>query len=132
MDRMTPLEIAFPTLVGTGYAVTSPSGAEYNCIAWAAGEDDRWWWPDAEGVSYWPAGVPREETLLAFTAAFATLGFAPSTHPNLEPKIVKIAIYARSGLPTHASRQLPNGNWTSKLGQAEDIEHTLAGLVGSV
>ena len=42
------------------------------------------------------------------------------------------AIYARSGIPTHASRQLSNGNWTSKLGQSEDIEHTLAALAGSV
>jgi hypothetical protein len=129
---MNPLEIVFPGLVGTGYAVTSPSTFEYNCIGWAAGEDDRWWWPDAAGVSYWPAGVPREETLPAFAAAFATLGFAPSANPNLEPGVIKIALYARSGIPTHASRQLPNGNWTSKLGQSEDIEHTFASLAGSV
>ena len=76
--------------------------------------------------------MPREETLPAFAAAFAAIGFAPSTNPNLEPDVVKIAVYARSGVPTHAARQLPNGNWTSKLGQAEDIEHPLAGLVGSV
>jgi hypothetical protein len=28
-----------------------------------------------------------------------------------------------SGTPTHMARQLSNGNWTSKLGDAEDIEH---------
>lgn len=129
---MNPLEIVFPGLVGTGYTVTSLPTLEYNCIAWAAGEDDRWWWPDAASVSYWPIGVPREESIPAFAAAFATVGFAPSTNPNLEPNIIKIAIYARSGIPTHAARQLANGNWSSKLGQSEDIEHTLASLVGSI
>ena len=54
---MNPLETIFPGLAGTGYAVTSPPAVEYNCIGWAAGEDDRWWWPDPAGVSYWPAGV---------------------------------------------------------------------------
>lgn len=131
MDRVNPLELAFPGLAGSGYSITSPCAFEYNCIAWAAGEDDRWWWPDAAGVSYWPAEAPREESLPAFSMAFATIGFAPSASPQFETNVIKIAIYARSGIPTHASRQLPNGNWTSKLGQSEDIEHTLAALVGS-
>ena len=48
---MTSIEAAFPALVGTGYFVTSPATPEYNCIAWAAGETDRWWWPDPMGVS---------------------------------------------------------------------------------
>ena len=85
---MNLLETVFPELVDTGYAVTSPPTPEYNCIGWAAGEDDRWWWPDAAGVSYWPTGVPREETIAAFAAAFATIGFAPSTNPNLEPDVI--------------------------------------------
>lgn len=129
---MNPLEMAFPELVVTGYCVTSPATLAYNCLGWAAGEEDRWWWPDAASVSYWPAGVPREETIPAFVAAYATIGFVPSTNSNLEPNVIKVAIYARSGIPTHAARQLPNGNWSSKLGPSEDIEHTLAGLVGSV
>ena len=39
----------------------------------------------------------------------------------------KVAIFAKAGMSgievTHASRLLPNGCWTSKLGKAEDIEH---------
>ncbi len=35
-------------------------------------------------------------------------------------------------LPTHVARQLPSGLWTSKLGNAEDLEHTLDGLAGAV
>jgi hypothetical protein len=34
------------------------------------------------------------------------------------------------GKPKHAARQLANGRWTSKLGELEDIEHTLNGLDG--
>ncbi|MGL4552179.1 MAG: DUF7689 domain-containing protein, partial [Gemmataceae bacterium] len=95
-------------------------------------ESDRWWWPDPMGAAYWPPGVPREETLPASLAAFATLGYAPASNHDPEPDIGKVAVYARSGLPTHAARQLPGGRWTSKLGQAEDIEHALADLVGAV
>lgn len=129
---MNLLEQAFPGLLGTDYRVTSPSTAEYNCIAWAAFDNDRWWWPDSAGVSFWPTGVPREETIPAFASAFATIGFVPSSNPNLEPNVSKIAIYARSGIPTHAARQLPCGNWTSKLGQSEDITHTIQGLEGTL
>lgn len=129
---MNPLEIVFPELGRTGYAITSPPTLAYNCIGWAAGEDDRWWWPDAAGGYYWPTRRAARRIDPAFAAAFATIGFAPSTNSNLEPDVLKIAIYARSGIPTHAARQLANGNWTSKLGEAEDIEHALAGLVGPV
>ena len=130
MDWMNPLEGVFPALTGSQYSLTSPATEAYNCLAWAAGESDRWWWPDAMGVSYWPPGSPREETLDAFLAAFATLGYIPTSTSVVEPQVNKVAIYVRSGLPTHAARQLPNGRWTSKLGQSEDIEHDLPALVG--
>ena len=51
---MNPLEIALPGLAGTNYRVTSPADDGYNCIAWAATETDRWWWPDPFGAGYWP------------------------------------------------------------------------------
>ena len=51
----------------------------------------------------------------------------------LEPGVQKIALYVdEDGTPTHAARQLPSGEWTSKLGRAEDIRHkTLEALEGS-
>ena len=30
-----------------------------------------------------------------------------------------------NGIPTHAARQLPDGSWTSKLGQNIDVQHTI-------
>ena len=129
---MNPLELIFPNLAGTGYRVTSPADDDYNCLAWAAAEDDRWWWPDPLGESYWPHGVPRAETPEAFVAAYATVGFTAAADDSSLPGVEKIAIYLKAGKPTHAARQLPSGLWTSKLGRAEDIEHDLAGLVGEV
>lgn len=83
-------------------------------------------------MGYWPPGVPREETLDAFLAAFGTFGYTPTGDPSLEPDTDKVAIFAISGVPTHAARQLPSGKWTSKLGQAEDIEHLMNGLSGVI
>jgi hypothetical protein len=127
-----PLDQFFPQLVHTGYQIMSPRSTEYNCIAWAAGEQDRWWWPDDNNIYYWPTDAPREETMPAFITAYQTLGFAPCDDATLEPGSEKVAIYALAGKPTHVARQLSDGRWISKLGNCEDIEHTLDGLTGQV
>ena len=44
----------------------------------------------------------------------------------------KIALFALLEVPKHASRQLPSGRWTSKLGEMEDVEHDLHDLTGMV
>lgn len=106
--------------------IASPPSVLYNCIAWAADDTTRWWWPGPEEISYWPPNVSRIETLEAFVEAFATLGYKPCDNDLLEPEFEKIAIFVDSkGEPTHAARQLPNGKWTSKLGRLEDVEHEL-------
>jgi len=124
------LEDYFPNLKVTHFSVTSPATGDYNCIAWAAGVTDTWWWPDPMGVSAWPATAPCEETVAAFVEAFRSLGYAPCPDDTLEAGYEKVALYALAGVPKHAARQLPSGSWTSKLGELEDIEHTLDGLVG--
>lgn len=73
-----------------------------------------------------------EETLDAFAAAFATLGYAPCSDERPEHGFEKIALFAAAGLPTHAARQLPGGRWTSKLGLREDVEHDLHAVAGEV
>jgi len=83
------------------------------------------------GVSFWPAGIRREETVAAFVEAFQALGYVPCADDQPGPGFEKVALYARAGVPKHAARQLPNGRWTSKLGELEDVEHTLDGLAGS-
>lgn len=95
----------------------------YNCIAWAATDTSAWWEPDPFFQYYWPEGVKRDYTLDAYISAFHTVGFEVCDDAAPEPGMEKIVIYVRNGQPTHASRRLQNGNWTSKLGDFEDIEH---------
>jgi hypothetical protein len=126
--KMAVNEKLFPDLVPTGYRITSPPDPNYNCIAYAAGAADQWWWPDPDGYDYWPPGVPRVRTLPAFVQAFATAGFTPCPDGTFESGWEKVAIYATDDGPSHAARQLTNGRWTSKLGPDDDIEHSLEGL----
>jgi hypothetical protein len=118
----------FPQLNILNHVETSPATTRYNCVAWAAGNDTRWWWPDAHNTGYWPPKVPREETIEAFIRAYGTLGYVECNDATLEPGYEKIAIYATHSMgvhsPTHAAKQLPDGRWTSKLGVCEDITHT--------
>lgn len=130
-----PIEARFPGLRTSLFHITSPATRDYNCIAWAAGDMAHWWWPDLDpdnDAIFWPPGVPVAETLDAFIAAFATLGYAPCS--EVEPKLgfERVALFASAGVPTHAARQLPNGRWTSKLGLCEDIEHELHAVSGEV
>jgi hypothetical protein len=115
---------ALPRLTAGSYRETSPPSDVYNCIAWAmTAADDDWWWPDLNGKHFWPPGVPREETIPAFVAAFATCGYTPCADGSLEPGVEKVVLYALGTTPTHAARQLALGWWTSKLGPNIDIEH---------
>ena len=94
------LENYFPNLKPTGYSVTSPATRVYNCIAWAAGVTDDWWWPDPLGVSSWPPAARREEPVAAFIEAFASLGYFPTVDESLEPGFEKVALYASAARPT--------------------------------
>lgn len=118
----------FPTLLSSPFEITSPRTKRYNCIAWAAGEEHVWWWP---GGPYWPDGIPKEESLEAFTQAYGRLGYAPCESEELEAGSEKVALYVgNDGRVLHAARQLQDGSWTSKLGEAWDIRHKLNGLEG--
>lgn len=129
------LEADYPNLPVYGYKITSPDTIDYNCVAWAAEDDETWWWPDVQEQFYWPPDVPREETLEAFQKAYNNIGYEICQDDALETGFQKIAIYVTlSKVPTHVARQLPDGKWTSKLGSLEDIEHnnlqSLAGQPG--
>ena len=122
-----------PHLAADNCVVKSKKTKQYNCIAWAAGEDFRWWWPDAMRKDYWPSGVAREATIAAFLEAYGTLGFKLCFDGTLKDGIEKLAVYGKgaagSEIPTHAALQLANGEWTSKIGRFEDIEHKVAAAV---
>lgn len=121
----------FPRLAAAGsYELTSNWDDGYNCIAHAAEQDLRFWWPEPD--SYWPDDVPRERTIEAFLLVFAKFGYTPCHSSKREFGFQKVALYlSAAGLPSHMARQLPSGEWTSKLGCYWDISHgQLDGLSG--
>jgi hypothetical protein len=132
MDAQEWLEQEFLHLKNEYYLVTSDATDEYNCIAWAANDTERWWWPHPD--AYWPPSLPCIATLENFIRAFQTLGYEPCEDGTLETGWTKVAIYLNAqGIPTHMARQLPSGQWTSKLGEAWDIEHqSVLGVEGNI
>jgi hypothetical protein len=124
----------FPRLRIDSFRVTSTNDPGYNCVAWAAGVTDDWWWPlENPAEAYWPDSAPRVRTLEAFRAAFVALGYEVCQGEGLESACEKVALFADDfDRPTHVARQLPTGRWTSKLGRAEDIEHDLHDLEGEL
>lgn len=125
------LENLFPNLKTSPFKKTSPETPNYNCIAWALNDSSKWWWPDSYNSCFWPPTVPRLESINAFIEAFGTIGYEICNDSEREKGFQKVAIYAtKEGRPKHATRQLSNGCWTSKIGDDIDIEHELAGLIG--
>lgn len=103
---------------------TSPATKDYNCIAWAAEDNTKRWDIDPYGIYYWPSTISRRRSIEAIISAFESIGYIICDNETVEPEFKKIAIYADSlDLPTHVARQLPDGKWTSKLGDDEDVEH---------
>lgn len=116
----------FPNSIIEPFSVTSPHTPEYNCIAWAFGDNTKWYWPDPANTYYWPEDIPREINIKTFIQLFKSIGYAICKDGDLEEEFDKIAIFVdASNTPTHAARQLNNGFWTSKLGQHIDVQHTI-------
>jgi len=115
---------------------TRDTDDKYNCIAWAVGKTDSWWWPKKQSGYYWPEGLPCEplnrETVANFIRAIESEGFELCADGKFENGYEKVALYVNHlNVPKHAARSLPDGTWTSKMGDDEDINHaTLEVLEG--
>jgi len=108
------------------YRKTSEATIEYNCLAWAVGNNEKWF--DVQRYCagyYWPKDVEREWSVAAIKKIFSLYGFTEETlFQDYEEGFDKVAMYVSDeGVPTHFARQLPNGKWTSKLGELIDVEH---------
>jgi hypothetical protein len=128
----------FENIATTDFDCTSDPEDGYNCIAWALGKTDKWWWPKPTAPYFWPLGLPKApvhvaEAIPNFLAAFRTEGYKVCRNGKFSRRYEKIALFVDSvGRPKHAARLLRKGVWSSKLGQSEDIEHkTLECLEGN-
>lgn len=123
------LKSIFPALTLDNYEIESPLTPRYNCIAMAADDVTRRWWPtDLSHPTgrefYWPQ-KKREQNLECFVHAFAELGYEVCENDSYERGFEKVAIYINHrGTPTHMAKQLRDGVWCSKLGvRGWDILH---------
>ncbi len=122
----------FPNSVQEPFEQTSPVDQYYNCIAWAYGVNNKWLWPSGLPEHFWPPGIAQEETVEAFIELYESIGYVLCTDGQLEIEYEKLAIFEKNGLPTHAARQLPDGNWTSKLGPNIDVSHSINAIVDGI
>jgi len=119
----------FPNSTDTPFLATSPKSSSYNCIAWAYGDNTRWYWPIPQNSCFWPSGAPRVLNLNSFILLFQTINYEICENGIHEVELEKIAIFTdKDGIPTHAARQLRNGFWTSKLGEDIDVQHTIEAM----
>ena len=126
LSTRNEIKKGFPKLKqAQSFEVTSNLDKLYNCIAWAANDMTKWWWP--AHTKYWPKDLPKVETVDNFISAFEQLGYKQCDMDlNLESGFEKIVIYTKNSKPTHMARQLESGKWASKLGDKWDIEHVSA------
>lgn len=122
------LEYLFPRLKVGGYQITSPQADRPNCIGWALYSTNLYFDPLGAGGQvggyYWPDGVRADYSVEAWRDVFALHRYEVCEDAEIEPGMEKIVIYAGSdGEASHVARQLPSGEWTSKIGQLEDIRH---------
>lgn len=100
LRMVNALESLFPGLTGKKYQITSPSDDVYNCIAWAASSSDQWWWPVDLPGHFWPANVPKVETLDAFRQLFESLGYSVCGDCGFEAGFEKVAIFSDASVST--------------------------------
>jgi hypothetical protein len=132
----TITQICYPALTPENSQKLSDATSRYNCIAFAAGDTNRWWEPPVDHVldpgQYWPEGAPTGIDLDSCVKAYQRHGFERISRETMGDDFQTIALYAhRGGEMSHAARLNKDGSWLSKLGDLEDISHDyLASLEG--
>lgn len=105
---------------------TSEKDGRYNCVAWAVEDQSRNIWPIPVGLGHqsWPRELEQRISLETFRKLFEMYGYELCEDTEHENGTEKIAIYKdENGKPTHVTRQLTSGEWSSKIGRGIDISH---------
>jgi len=74
MHRSFPNE--FPNSVQEPFLMTSPQDIRYNCIAWAFGDNEKFYWPSDLPEYFWPENIEKEESIAAFIALYESIAYA--------------------------------------------------------
>jgi hypothetical protein len=103
-------------------ATRGPATLRYNCIAWAAGDNTKWY----DGSIYWPPHVRHSTSINGLARLFASLGYEKADNGRLEPEYLKVTLYGSRDRWFHAAIQTPSGLWQSKDGGGILFEHHTA------
>ena|ERR1035438_274850 len=108
----------FPNLTNDKFQFTSEWDPNYNCVAYINDIKD-------EYVQFYDEATRTYDTSLKrYISYFEEFGFRVTENSDLQEGITKIAIsYDENKEFRHVCKQLPAGEWTSKLGDWEDITH---------
>lgn len=123
-----------PQLRSEFFEVRSGSTKGYNCVAYAAGDDTRWWEPipapdrygQELGGYYWPEdpAIPAWFSVSSIQQIFQKAGYESCTSSFRVLGAEKVAIYGTDSTnATHVAKQRLDGIWISKMGPLADIEH---------
>jgi hypothetical protein len=130
MSRLD-IERDFPLLIGKEYEL-SDENFNYNCLAYALGDENRWWEPPRMSGRYWPDGFASDTTVATVESILRVSGFTEELEPSATPITHAVAIYAEGNEWTHFAR-FSEGEWSSKLGEGHDVQgvqlEDLEGLV---
>lgn len=127
----TPAQLSskWPNLNGN-FEYTSIETKNYNCVAWAVHITHK-----RIQFDYLDDGEPdMEQNVSRYIEFYIKEGFEVCENDLLENGIEKIVLYCYTDSLefSHVARQLEDGEWTSKMGDLEDISHrTVDTLVGS-
>jgi hypothetical protein len=123
------VEDMFPSVPPSAIKIDGKDDPDYNCFAWACGATNQFWFPHRGYMYHWPA---IEETTADDIDNFDVL-FLDKLHgeevvdQTYEPGFVKLALFTDTTegeiYATHLSRQLPSGEWGSKLGSGYLVRH---------
>lgn len=130
----------YPQIRSHGYKVSSDTtehkSQKYNCVAFAAGGDTKFWWegstfnskPVKKPGRFWPDGIDTDDSIETYVKVFESVGY--SVYKGKIEDCVKFELFCEKiiiyGYPeqafSHVSYQLYFG-WIAKLGDWEDVKH---------
>ena len=113
----------FPLL--TDYElIPNSESEEYNCISHTLNINDDISWPFDDN-NYWP--VDRYLNKESFDKFYEYHGFEKmySLDFSYDPHSIQVALYTNNDIPTHASIQVDDIWWESKIGRLGIIRHDL-------
>src|SRR6266516_1036961 len=115
-ESIEEIETDFPKLRGGRYRIASSQDKKYNCIAFAAGDINRYWQNLGHPMKgyFWPPGLTDDETIDGWMRAFRLLNYEVTNTADPEIGFEKIAIYGtQEGTALHVAIRKDSGPWMS-------------------